>query len=502
MLKDLKKIDYFWLFFIFTVIICFGFFLTNSSMGIDDELLDWYYIKFAAVSVGRIGRIAQWVIGYEYIPFFYDFIGVLLYALAIVISAECFMKYIEGFTKKQAVIFSCIAVSFPFAAFLFIFMIVTVHIGVVLLASQTAVYLFCKYIFDNKNIKYLIFSYLCLMFSISLYETGVIYFLISLSFIMLLKKKQIKNYGLTLLFSGITVFSYLFISKILKWIMNIDYDRSEEFVKYDFCSITSFVNSLTGALNELWENYLQTINSDFGSFMVAVSIILFLIILLYLAIRNRSVVTAIIGIVMIFLPLSTFFMTGNGNLFYRVYMPFSYFAGITFALLFNFTVNKKIISSIFIALIVLIVLNQAKEMNRIFYTENLKYKEDLAFARFIMHDLRYNKLEHKPIVFAGKKEQIRLNYNYGIEAPEVTESIFNWDRYISPESEFFVRRGYNFMHLHGLNIIRFSQFSPDTVQKIINEIPKMQRFPNKGYIKDMGDFVIVKIGKSVFDKED
>ena len=29
-----KKFDYYWLYFIFTIVLCFGFYLTRSSMGI------------------------------------------------------------------------------------------------------------------------------------------------------------------------------------------------------------------------------------------------------------------------------------------------------------------------------------------------------------------------------------------------------------------------------------------------------------------------------------
>ena len=103
MIKNLiEKVDYFWLFFILTIVLCFGFFLTNSSVGIDDELLDWYGSIYSIISIGRLGRMLQWIIGYDYLPFFYDFIAIILYVVGITITADCFMKYIENFC-----VFSC-----------------------------------------------------------------------------------------------------------------------------------------------------------------------------------------------------------------------------------------------------------------------------------------------------------------------------------------------------------------------------------------------------------
>ena len=45
----------------------------------------------------------------------------------------------------------------------------------------------------------------------------------------------------------------------------------------------------------------------------------------------------------------------------------------------------------------------------------------------------------------------------------------------------------------------FREFSKNNIAKIKKQIPKMREYPNDGYIKDMGNFVIVKIGKSYYD---
>lgn len=501
MLNDfIKKHDIYLILFILTVILSFGFFLADSSMGIDDEMLDWYGSFPSMIAAGRLGRIVQWVIGYEYIPFFYDFITIILYSAAVLLSADCFMRYINGFSKKHACAFACAAVSFPFSAFVFAFIDTAFTIGVSLLAAAAGTYLFCRYLYEDKSVKNLILSILCLIFTVSLYETGIIYFLISIFFIIIKRNEQplkeaLKSFGAALF----SVYAYLFILKAVKIAAHSGYDRSSEFVKYDFSSLGNFINSFFNGVNELINAFIQTLNVNFGSFSILAGALIFAAYISAVSIKRKSILTGILGAAVILLPLGAFFITGNGSMPYRVYMPFGYMTAIALSLLIDFKPEKKAVSYLAAAFIIFAVLNQAKEINRYFYTENLKFQEDLAFARFIMHDLGALGLDKKPAVFAGKRDEIKLKYNYDFEITGAAISIFSWDKYGVPENELFVRRGFKFMQHHGLNIIPFSEFSQENIEKIKKEIPKMPAYPQNGYIKDMGEFAVIKIGPSDFD---
>ena len=52
-----KKFDYYWVFVILTVILSYGFFLTNSSMGIDDNILNIFGNKLVIISSYRLGDL-------------------------------------------------------------------------------------------------------------------------------------------------------------------------------------------------------------------------------------------------------------------------------------------------------------------------------------------------------------------------------------------------------------------------------------------------------------
>ena len=124
MLKELfKKIDYYWFFLILTAILCFGYMITNESMGIDDEILYSYDVFYIQI---WYDRIMQWIIGhpigaYLYQPFFSSLLSTIVYIIAIVFNADNFIKYTDNFDKKSAVLFSCMLISFPFISFIFIF---------------------------------------------------------------------------------------------------------------------------------------------------------------------------------------------------------------------------------------------------------------------------------------------------------------------------------------------------------------------------------------------
>ena len=89
-------------------------------------------------------------------------------------------------------------------------------------------------------------------------------------------------------------------------------------------------------------------------------------------------------------------------------------------------------------------------------------------------------------------------------ADELTLSIFNWDRYDTKLSELTVSRGYYFMRALGYNFeqynIQDSGKSTEEFELMIKEaIKDMNNYPQENYIKDMDDFVLIKLGESKYE---
>ena len=75
-----KKCDYYWFCFIFTIILSFGFYLTHNSMGIDDEIIEAFYMPYSILSTDRIGRaIFKFLQIWDYIPFWREILAIFTY---------------------------------------------------------------------------------------------------------------------------------------------------------------------------------------------------------------------------------------------------------------------------------------------------------------------------------------------------------------------------------------------------------------------------------------
>ena len=159
MLKDIfEKIDYYWFFLFITVFVCFGYFFSNPTIGIDDEIIPFFTSTEIILQVGRLGKfLTNLLFNPEFVPLVYDFIGVSCFVISIVLMCDIFKKYIPDFSKKEMTIFSTIAISFPFAAFVFIFLQNCIDIGLCYLLATVAANFSLKFFYEDKNKKYLIF---------------------------------------------------------------------------------------------------------------------------------------------------------------------------------------------------------------------------------------------------------------------------------------------------------------------------------------------------------
>lgn len=495
--KQLDKVNrliqnfYYWLFFILTIILCFGYFLSNNTMGYYDTSISKVNI-FGILYLCKLGNIIQYLIGLEYIPFFYEFLGIIIYAAGITLTVNCFSRYIKGFTKGHSMIFACIAVSFPFAAIAFMDIENTINNSMAMLAGVSSAFFFCKYSFENKSKMYLIFSIICLFYSISLCINGLIYFLICILFILFKNNiKVTKHIIRTIGMSLSTIILYCLLLVTLKTIFNLGALRWEI-----ICANGNFYENLKDLLN----NFIGTFNKDFVSNILALSIIILIFISIYIAIKRKRISTFLLGICIIILPLTKFILTFDSDLSYSQYSTYGFIIAITMIMLFDILGKDKNIYKILIVLSVIIVLNNAREINKLFYMENLKFKNDINISSFIMRDLEMLNLQDKPIMFVGLINNLDFEYNYKTESSSITESIFNGERrddtminILSPVPHYFINN-------QGKNIQICDNSQLNDKEVIINTARSMPQYPISGYIKDMGNYVIVKLGDDMPDE--
>lgn len=516
-----KKFDYYWFCYIFTIILCFGFYLTNHSIGIDDELFRRHTNIYNMFFIGRPGRFiwGNFFHTFEYLPFWREFLAVCAYSLGIALHAQNFINFLNfekvKFDKKMALIFSCIAVSFPYIAFNFIFMVTNLEHGINMILSALAVNYFYLYLTKEKKKRYLAYILILLTAIFSVYEANILFFVISCLFIQIVnllfnKDYSVKNALKELCFCGLITLSSVVLNMIIvvigQLILGYRHFRSEEFFSYDITSVKAFLLSFYKVIIDFCKNFAQTLSYNFGSVLILICAVIFFFYSSIISERKKCSIFLLFAFLLFLTPLIPLIVEGLYSPPYRLFNTFAFVVAMVVVLLYITVEKNTVLSRVIMTVSVLIVFYNSQMMNRIFYFENIKFQNDKIFANNIYYDLSRLNLQNKPVIFLGLRENPVLKYNFN-EADEINISIFNWDRYDSLESEVFVQRPHAFMKELGYNID--SVFSTDIWKKddlapFYDEIKKksknMNIYPNEGYIRAMNDYVLVKIGPSEADK--
>lgn len=515
-----EKFDYYWVFLLFTVILSFGFYLSHSVMGIDDEIMKIWIEPYAMLSMNRIGLwISRFLQIWDYFPFWKEFLAITAYTIGITLHAENFIKYLNfdsfKFDKKMATVFACITVSFPFFAFLLMFMEICFANGLNVIFSALAVRSLYEYINEKQKIKYIL-CFIFLFFIISSYEISALFFIISVCFIefvgYIFNKNQTTQKSQKTLFNALflTVLSVLsvhFIAFILRLTLKIPYTHYEGHFEHNFDSIGNFFLTFINSLQTFVQNFLQTCSYDAASCITLISYIAFLLIVLFYSLRNKNIHIFLYGLLIMLTPFTILILTGNAGKPYRVYSAIGFVNSFAVLLLYFTFKEHKLLSKLILTLTALIVFYQSLELNKIFYTEYLKFENDRLYAWSIKQEV--DKLNGKPLLIIGTKENPKLKYEYYTEAFEINTSVFNWGRYDHIDYELFSYRPYSFMKEQGFEVSSYlnevvmnNQFDYDKLKLDLKNLSKnMSIYPRQGSVIDCNDFILIKIGKSLFDEE-
>lgn len=518
MLKEIfEKIDYFWFCLFITVFVCFGYFFTNPTIGIDDEIISFFTSTEIVLQVGRLGKfLTNFLFNPEFVPVIYEFIGVACFIVSVILIGDIFKKYLPNFSKKEMTIFSTLAISFPFAAFVFIFLQNTIDIGLCYLFATIAASFSMKFFYEDKQWKYLLFSFILLLFSLSMYETGIFYFVLIHLFVILYSiifdsNSKISNLQLykqiaTCLF---TVFSsvvvYRVILKLVMFIVGYNYNKITDYLKYDFSSFESFCTSVVFSYNEFLRILCSNVANHFCCKVIVFSCVSLLLLSLCYSFKKKNILIVLVSIFMLLLPVSYFFATAFPWMQYRIFFAYGILNAMTLVILYKLFAKNIYVERTLLFLCFLVVFHQAKEMNAMFFTENLKYENEKLFAYSIDNDIKRLNLEHYPVVFVGIRKPIESQFSYYKLANELNGSIFNWDRVDSVEKEVYIERPYKFMQQIGYDI--YPYFTKESLNEFLSQKEKLQGivsemsiYPKEGSIKQVDNYVVIKIGKSRLDR--
>lgn len=507
LLMPFQRSKFYWVCLLVTVVLGYGFTLTNFSMGIDDEAYGEYFGQNGLAMQGRVGYIFTRLIfdSYEYLPIWRELLAVIILIIAITLWVD-FLIGISGrkFDDTAGAIFACVAVSCPFMAEKFLFAMSAAATAFTYLITIIGIRCFFAWAIDKKSNGYIIGSVMILTYGFLYENSNIMYYSIcALSGIYLMffnetykdffNMKSIRN--LTFKFIAVILISMLLAMIIRKLTLSylglplLDYSRG--YVIYDTSHMLLSIIKLVLRLMKSFAIDLIQFGKYF--YFVLAGIVFFLISIIY-SNKKKNVFFILVFIAMAMTAILPFLITGNIDLPGRILDPIGLFTGIACSIIYvsikRFELKKISFKYVYFTLILILILNQTMAMTKIFYVDYQKYQLDVYKTNEIMYEVEKIADNKKPIIFLGIPEGYNLDKE-GLQG----WSIFEWDRIVTADYELDSHRLYNFFNQHGYHINKPDMTKVD-IENLKKEVTDMAVFPKEGSIIDNGDYILVKLGES------
>lgn len=160
-------------------------------------------------------------------------------------------------------------------------------------------------------------------------------------------------------------------------------------------------------------------------------------------------------------------------------------------------IARKRASRIILSTMVFLCLSSSIQITmRLIYTDRVRCQEDLRCLDTINNDLSQSSAIYKPIAFVGTYQN-KLN-NACLRAQIIGMSIFSHDHNAEPHYSYSTSRVCELAKTVGYS---FESASMEQVAEARKVAINMNSWPGPGYIKEMDDYVIVKMGDDEFPEE-
>jgi len=399
---------------LFTAVLSFGFFITNSVISTDDTAFAVYMEDYEFIRQGRFGSllIQQIFPVYEYTPFFVDFISIVLLFVAALLFAALFKVVSKDKLHPFSyVLFSCLMMSYPLIneAFVYMCLVFTISLSFVLVAAA----LICiQSFFDTRKWYHLLISVLLLILAVSLYESFAAVYICGVFAILIIKffygDERDKTFK-TVFLKGIVFLAVLAVAIVLEaciakaflYFMKLETSRISE-------------NALFWTLIGKRETLLQLCRTSlvqilFYSFwyppitVYVFSIGLAVLLSVISAVKQKKVLIVLLffGLVLSTVILSIVQGIASPARTCQAYYIFTAFV-IMLAVNFILCMEKKIVlKKCVMAAACLLIFHQAHILHQYFYLEYQRSVEERNIMSAVADRLNEHYDMSKPVVFKG-----------------------------------------------------------------------------------------------------
>lgn len=486
---------------VLTTVACFGFAITNFSIGVDDAARDYYLYSSNYGNMIQQGRLLHVILNLltrsvQFIPFFSDFVGAVLFALSALLYCALF-QYISGnrLSLSALISFSCVYISHSIIAEKYIYDLDVIVTMLSYCCSAIALMYAYRFVKEKKCLLFwkaavvlvvavgsyesFIFLYFCGVFSVfileiavnqenksfrSILQEGIRYALILLSALVF-------YYGLVVLIQLATN-QYGIFHRYSIW---DSFPLEMGFWQIVFSLTSEFYNFF---LESIAEHSLPILIFCLFSFVGAG-------LCAFLSFRMKNIWLFVCYMA---LWIGNFVIQyAAGSFMARAAQTFCFFIGFVLLLLIETFGIQTICKRALILVVGLLVFVQSVDMNHRFYNDYVRYKKEEYVINTLATRLVTGYDLSKPVVFIDTQGSGYLdtvlypgNQVNGKSVLYWSANAFN-DKTQPFVSELFRMHGYDFI------------LSPTVEQfdQAYQEAESMPQWPHEDCIKEFEEFIVI-----------
>jgi len=498
-----------------TLFFCYGIKLFQYSIGIDTEqfMVNKSSIFEFNVNIGRFGsNLLAWLLHIKefnpFTAFFSTFCLIWLFTISYAYIIALFCK--NTGKNNELIPFVLVFASSPVWAEQFYFLAQAREVALMVLLCPYAIYIMFKGFIDNKKSK-IIFAFLSLIFMTSVYQAMVPFFCCTV-FICFMLFMETSDYeqkvyrNLCLKIFAMFVCAMITYAAIFYMVEKVQYlDDMNKWghisIKENILRILLFAYTITiGSIPQIQDignsiiashsrsgmeaaKNIANVSKVFGNILLLPITLLFIIKCINIARKKYLYIIAAISV-----PLSTMFLAilgGNIPPIRAIYV-----LPLAFAFMFFFLIKNcsKKFSIVLVCLALFTAAYQAQITAQLFYSDQLRYNEDVRLAYEIRDIIVKTSLDYEnlPVAIVGKyriAEKFHANF---LQGEVIGHSFFEWGKDIREA----VERRLDFMRCLG---IHFNSPNDEQIERAVYETAYMPPYPNPGYIKKLPDMIVVKL---------
>lgn len=490
-------------FTIVTTVLCFGFTMTNYSIGVDDPARNYYFFSKNIGNMIQQGRLLHLLVNkvthcVQFIPFFTDFIGAALFAL----SALLYGTFFQCISKKEISLsgictFCCVYISNSIIAEKYIYQLDVIVTMLSFCCSALALmYAYCFVTEGKRSLCAKSVSFL--MVAIASYESFVFLYICGVMATLVWQIAMNDEYidFRKIIRDGVKYAAILLVAMViyygLVYLVQIATSQNGQFERW-----TIWKEENIGIL----EKTCRVVTSIKDSLAEAVRIRYIPILVFCLFSAIGGAVTAWIAIYkknpwmlccFAGLEISNFLIHFFcGEFIARAGQTFCLFSGFIAWLTVEVLGNRRIVKKLLIAGVGILVFAQAADMNRWFYNDYVRYKKE----EFVIHALATILLQEcdvsKPVIFTHYPEEGYLNTKLYPGGQVIGKSMLYWSAiaFEDPSQPFTAE----IFRMHGYDFVQ----SPTREQynRAYQKADEMPSWPKEGSVQEFNDFIVVNFGE-------